>query len=419
MLERRTLRWVLVTAIVCLAAGAGVLLTFLPAARPDSSGMRTTESLARTNAVVVVQPALTQGTDTAYTVTMSPVGTVRFLRPPQRIVTGDANYTDMLVALGCGSRIIAGASATNLYTGFYAQLAGLKTGIDPLALQSLDGSSGVRLGFDKELLYKLHADIHHLDPLQLMAGGRWTPADIDEITRNVGPFFANRYSRENIYPGKEPYEFYTVWELSDKVGQVYRHAERMARLKAIGDALIRSIQARLPPPEKRPTVGLIYYSNARITPYSLGHGGFGQAQYTAIGARDAFEGRKIATYGEGDGQGIALDLEGLCSVDPDILIMPLALSGGGRTAYEQLLKLRDDPLGRRLKAFQHDRVYPGGTALQGPVFYIFQIEMAAKQVYPELFGRYRDDQRYPPDECLFDREAVAAILRGEADHVAR
>jgi len=48
--------------------------------------------------------------------------------------------------------------------------------------------------------------------------------------------------------------------------------------------------------------------------------------------------------------------------------------------------------------------------LQGPVFLLFQIEMAAKQIYPDSFGSYRDDQSYPPAEQLFDRAAVAAAL---------
>jgi len=98
-------------------------------------------------------------------------------------------------------------------------------------------------------------------------------------------------------------------------------------------------------------------------------------------------------------------------------------SGGGgtsRSSYEQLLQLQNDPLGQRLKALRTGRVYPGGTPLQGPIFYLFQIEMAAKQIYPDVFGPYRDDQPYPPSEQLFDRARVAEILKSrdeeEPDH---
>jgi hypothetical protein len=40
--------------------------------------------------------------------------------------------------------------------------------------------------------------------------------------------------------------------------------------------------------------------------------------------------------------------------------------------------------------------------------------MAAKQIYPDLFGPYRDDQNYLAAEQLFDRRRVADILRQDA-----
>jgi len=425
-MDRRTLKIGLVVLILCLTAGTGVFLaafSVADASKGPRAALRTTESL---RAEQIVKPAVaagapeavaTGGADTPYTVTMSPMGEVRFPRPPQRVITGDANYNDMMVALGCGDRVIAGQQVKNFYNGFYAQLPGVK--FDAEKIQSLTtGTSGGGTGaggFDKELLYTLKANVHHIDPLQMISGGKWTTADIEEITKNVGPFFANRYSRDNSYSGKEPYEFYTVWELADKVAQVYRRPERVVKLKAISDALVQKIQAKLPPPDKRPLVGLIHYGTGRITTYSMNRGGFGQAQYAAVGARDAFEGKNISSYGDAGGRGTALDLEGLIAINPDIIIMPFAFGGTGHTAFEELLKLKEDPLGQRLRALKNDHAYPGGTALQGPVFFIFQIEMAAKQIYPEIFGRFREDQNYPPEECLFDREAVAKILRGESD----
>lgn len=352
----------------------------------------------------------------AYSVTMSPMGTVRFSHPPRRVVTQDANYNDMLVAAGCSDRLLATGSKNNHYTGFYRQLSGVAGDRSPADLIYLSGVAGNT--FDKELLYRLRADIHHIDPVQLAMSKNWNANDVQEIAANVAPFFANRFSRENIFSGKGPYEFYSLWELAGKVAEVYRRADRIADLKRIGDDLVQSIQSRLPPPGQRPSVGLVYYNKGSFTIYSMGHGGFGQAQYAAIGARDAFAGLGLSTYGEGGGVGTALDLEGLVAIDPDILVMPLAIYGkpggsdGARAAYENMLTLQDDPLGKRLKAFQTGQVHPGGTPLQGPIFYLFQLEMAAKQIYPGTFGPYRDDQEYPIQERLFDRDAVARIVRG-------
>jgi ABC-type Fe3+-hydroxamate transport system substrate-binding protein len=408
--KRRFLILSALAAVLAAAVATGVALTIL-SARGEATVLRTRPE----------RPAADAEAPAPYSVTMSPVGTVRFERPPRRIVTQDANYNDMLVAVGRSDQVLATGYRNNRYQGFYQQLSGVAGERDPAALLYLSGAGGNT--FDKELLYQLHADIHHIDPVQLATGKNWTAADVQEIATNVAPFFANRYSRENLFPGSGPYEFYSVWELAGKVAEVYRRPERISRLKAIGDELCRSIQARLPPPDRRPTVALIYYGKGSITPYSMGHGGFGQAQYAAVGARDAFAGLHIAMYGEGAGSGAALDLEGLVAMNPDVLIMPLAIYGrpgsgeGARAAYEALLALRDDPLGKRLKAFAQAQVYPGGTPLQGPIFYLFQVEMAAKQIYPDIFGRYRDDQAYPPEERLFDREAVARIVRGD-DHAS-
>jgi iron complex transport system substrate-binding protein len=406
--DRRSIKIAAIAAVLCIAGVSGVILMGR-SATGNPTVLRTEEA----------QPAPQSPDSGGYSVTMSPMGTVHFKRPPERIVTQDANYNDLLVAVGRDDKLIATGYQNNYFDGFYKQIPGLKVAIDPEKLTYLSAASGSM--FDKELLYKLHPEIFHIDPCQLATSRGWTRADVDEIAKNVAPFFANRYSRENIYPGKEPYEFYTVWELADKVAQVYRQPQRIARLKAMGDKMSSEILTKLPPPDKRPKVGLIYYGNGRITPYSLLHSGFGQAQYVAVGAQDVFEGTKVSTYGTGGGAGAALDLEGLLTLNPDVLIMPFAIYGatgqkqGARAAYEQFLKLKDDPLGQRLSAFQHGRVYPGGTPLQGPIFYLFQVEMAAKQIYPELFGAYRDDQQYPPQEQLFDRANLAKILRGEDD----
>jgi hypothetical protein len=57
---------------------------------------------------------------------------------------------------------------------------------------------------------------------------------------------------------------------------------------------------------------------------------------------------------------------------------------------------------------------------QGPIMNLFQLEMTAKQLYPDVFGSwpgYEDGESYPEipeDERLFDRERVAGIVTGGA-----
>jgi ABC-type Fe3+-hydroxamate transport system substrate-binding protein len=356
-------------------------------------------------------PVAAADSNAPYFVEMSPAGRVKFDHPPRRVVTLDANYNEILVTLGVENRLIATGSSNNFFDGFFQQISSVTNTLDSQKLTYLYGASGTL--FDKETLYALHAEVHHIDPLQLASSKGWSQADVDEIAHNVGPFLANRYSREISYPGKAPYTYYNVWELSDKIAQVYRRPLVIARLQAIGKKLVDDIQAKLPPLEKRPRVGLVVVNaNGRYLPFSLVRDGFGQAQYRAIGARDAFESIAASTYADA-GRGTPLDLEGLLSLDPDVLIVPWAIYTSSRSSYEKLQKLESDPLGGRLTAVRHHRVYPGGTPLQGPVFFLFQIEMAAKQIYPECFGPYRDDQHYPPAEQLFDRAAVAAALKDD------
>ncbi|MBI3828014.1 MAG: ABC transporter substrate-binding protein [Planctomycetes bacterium] len=395
---------------VLFGTGMLAILLIATSSGATSPAFRTTES--EKSGVSSPSPAKDspQAASQPYTVSMSPMGEVRFAHVPERVVTLDANYNDILIAVREEPKLLATGSNINFNDSFYAELTDVKVRIDRDKLKYMYGQGGTM--FDKELLYALHADVYHIDPLQLARSRGWTKADVEEIARNVGPFFANRYSRENSYSGEEPYEYYTVWELAEKVSQVYRQPQRIARLKALYDTLIASIQKKLPPLEKRKRIGLVIYNNGKFLPFSLLRNGFGQAQYPLIGALDAFENIKASTYGDG-GRGTSVDLEGLLALNPEILIVPWAIYPGARPTYERLLKLKEDPLAQKLTALQEGRVYPGGTPLQGPIDFIFQIEMAAKQVYPEFFGPYRDDQKYPPAEQLFDRKQMIEILKSD------
>ena len=55
-----------------------------------------------------------------------------------------------------------------------------------------------------------------------------------------------------------------------------------------------------------------------------------------------------------------------------------------------------------LTAVQEGNVIRSGMPYQGPIIYLFQLEMTAQDLYPEEFG----------DEELFDRQRVADIING-------
>ncbi|MDO4568872.1 MAG: ABC transporter substrate-binding protein [Planctomycetia bacterium] len=433
---KRKLKTALLYVIVLLVLGMALFYSTVPFLRKDGRSDGGIPALKETKVEKKYR----------YSVTMSPVGTVHFERVPERVMTGDANYNEMLVATRDAHKIVKTSYQTDEISAFYSQIPGFSSGLNWNVINGNVFDSTERLTFDKELLYHLQCDIHHLDPIQVMGWKGWSRNDVEEIITNVGPFFANRGSRDfpldrpkvapyatapprqnpdaeqrkfqeeiEELPSYQNYEVYSLWELSDKIGQVYQKQEVVAKIKVVADRMSAEIQSKLPPKGKQPRVGLLYWRNKSFTPFGLHHGGFGQAQYQIVDARDAFE--EIESYNNRSskepktnvvGMVAAADLEALVACNPDIIIMARV---GDVNGFKDLLKLKNDPLARTIPAFQNDRVYLGGAVFQGPIYFLFQVEMAAKQIYPEIFGPFREDQNYPKEEQLFSREELAQILR--------
>ena len=293
---------------------------------------------------------------------------------------------------------------------------------------------GGGFSFDRELLFSLKKKhnpkqlIMHIDPYQIKGKKGWDDETIKNVTKMIGPFFANRYSRENVFNKNEPYEFYTIFELSKRVGEVYKKKEKIEKLEQLANKMIKNIQSKLPPKEKKPKVALIIYGKGKCTLFDLNSDGFGQAQYKAVGAVDAFENLTYSSYiGSEIFEGlkksnnkravsVSLDLEGLIKVNPDVIIIQFGIYSLENPKHhtvatmKEINKLKNDNLGLKINAVKNNRIYPGGTPLQGPLMYIFQIEMAAKQIYPEIFGKWNPEHKYSKEEQLFDREELKAIL---------
>lgn len=192
--------------------------------------------------------------------------------------------------------------------------------------------------------------------------------------------------------------------------------------------LIKNIQEKLPPKEKRPKVALIIFGKGKCTLFDLNSPGFGQAQYRAVGAIDAFENLNYSSYigsstleglrksNNQRGTALTLDLESLVKINPDVIIIQFGIYSLENpnhhtfSSLKELYSLRNDPLGMKINAVKNNKLFPGGTPLQGPLTYIFQIEMAAKQIYPEIFGKWNPEHKYPKNEQLFDRKELKRII---------
>ena len=356
----------------------------------------------------------TAAPDRSYSATLSPVDTVEFDSVPSNVAVYSLLYADMVTAYGHGDAVNSlgfdAAAGGDTLDAYYERLDGVAFDSDGLA--QLNGGSG-EIRVDKELLYELDSDLHLLDPALLQSFDGWGRDDVDEIATNVAPFFGNTYSRTHGQPPegwRDGYDYYTLWELAERVADVFRVRERYERLAAVHTDLVSEVTAGLPPESERPSVASVIFVDGTFYPSKLNAPGFGNAHTRPLGAVDVFAGTDA-------GFDTTYDYETLLELDPDVILHQFGIA-----SYYDVAAIRDtvadDPVGGRLRAIQNDRLYPSGNPVQGPLMNLFQLEATAKQLYPDQFGpwpAYEPGDPYPefdPDEQLFDRERVADAVGG-------
>jgi len=346
-------------------------------------------------------------TDQSYSVSMSPVGEVTFESPPETVFTRLTHHADMALALGRGNSVTA-MHAPDYYDGLWNQFVERLPGV------SLDWS-GLYSSWQpsKEQLYELDSDVHLADPAWIVKQDAWSRSDIDEIAENVSPWFGNSLSDRHQQPPdswKGSYEYYTLWEQFELVAEAFRERERYQALAAIHDDLLATIESGLPPESARPTAVMLASADLdEIWAYTMDQPGFLNAHTRPLGPCDAFEGA-IETNS-------TVDFEVLLEADPEVIFFL-----GGLEPGTSLPKRRDafnsDPAAAEITAVQNDRLYAQGARYQGPILNLFQLEMTAKQLYPEQFGQWPTYEEgpypeIPADEQLFDRQRVADIINGD------
>lgn len=354
--------------------------------------------------------------DESYTVEMAPVGEVEFESVPEHVMVYSLLHADMAVAYGHGDAVNSlgfdAETGGNTLDAYYAALDGVS--FDREGLTQLNTGSG-RLSVDRELFYELDSDLHLVDPCLVLSFDGWESSDVEEIEENVGPWFGNAFSRDHAEPPeacREDYEYYSLWEQAERVARVFRAEDRFEALETIHADLLETIESNLPPAEERPTIATVLFMDGSFYPTRSDTPGFANAHVRPMGAPDAFAGEEITpetSYG----------YESMLEVDPDVLLHEFGIA-----SYYDVDAIRetmaDHPVGGRLSAVETGRVYPSGDPVQGPIMNLFQLEMTAKQLYPERFGEwpgYTAGEPYPEipeDERLFDRGRLADVVSGEA-----
>jgi ABC-type Fe3+-hydroxamate transport system substrate-binding protein len=349
----------------------------------------------------------TTGSGGSYSVRMAPMGNVTFDSVPKSVFTRLTHLAGMAFALGRGNDVNA-MHAPDYYDALWNQFTPRLDGV------SLDWS-GLYSSWEpsKEKLYELNSDVHLADPAGVFSLDGWNMADIEEIRDNVAPWFGNYYSDRHAEPPakwKDSYRYYGLWEMFEKVAQVFRENERHEALAEIHRELLDTIEASRPPADKRPTAVMALPTDFdKIYVYKVNNPGFLTAHTRPLGASEAF--------GDGTTSGDTVDMEGMLEADPDVL-----LGLGGMHPETDMQKVRkrlnENPVGKQLAAVENDRVYAQGARYQGPILNLFQLEMTAKQLYPEQFGQWPTYTsgpypEIPADDQLFDRKRVANIIKGK------
>lgn len=384
-----------------LAGGSAALGSALLAGCTSTGGETTTSTTDTSGS--------NSTTDSSYSASLSPVGDVEFDSVPENVATMYNQYADMLVALGHGDAVNSmfvpemGGPTMNHY---YERLDGVSF--------DWEGLPNPFENFSEEFFYRLDSDLHLIGPAWATTQNNWSRSDVETLTESVGPFFGNFYSGTHDTPPEsysENYQYYTLWELFGHVADIFQEQERYEQLRAVHDDLVSTIEADLPPKDERPTAVRVTLGDGQFWTYHLNRPGFWLADTRPLAANDAFGDE---TW---DGLWGAVGYERMLKADPDVI-----LHLWGMTPNYDMGTIRDElssrAAGERLSAVENNRVYAQGMRYQGPLMNLFQIEMTAKQLYPDIFGEwptYEDGAHYPeiPAEAqLFDRDRVSSIVTG-------
>lgn len=364
----------------------------------DGTDATTTTEAGTPETATPSRTASTEGptqTSTAqsYSVTIEPAGEVTFESVPETWVAENASWADMGVSLGLEPPL-AVVLTGEYRTHHYEDVPGLSVDTEEMVSLWQDGIS-------KELLYDLDADVHFIDPNYMTnLIPEWERADVEEIVENVGPFCGN--TSFSTYPWHEEYPYYSLYEATEKVAQVFQRTDRYEALARHHDEVIGGIKDRLP--DERPSIGLLSPASTEpesFYPYRLGET-TAYKHWHDLGVGDALEGSDVSSFTSDRGE---IDYETLLEIDPEVLMFytdEYRSDEEFRSTYLEFMK--EHSVGSKLTAVQNGDVYPAGSMYQGPIINLSKTERAAKQLFPDEFDA---------DEQLYDRQRLAEIRSGE------
>lgn len=349
-------------------------------------------------------------------VTMEPAGTWHVARTPRTFVTFQGIETDMALTLGVADghqAMVYRDRMKTLKRLFFDQIPGFQ-----MPLEDVVELSGAR-SIGREVFYDLNPDVFLVDPRLPLVYWGWEARDVASAASEIAPFFGNYIRKERGEQWGPAYQQYTLDEAFAIYAELFDREARYRRFAEFRDAFMQRLRDRLPPRDQRPKVMLLnagsqpdkgkFYLVDLNADKGDGFAGTWIQAYRDLGLEQAYDFSQYAVN-----EWSQSDFESLAAIDPEVIIVVWSLAMYPTAeAFERefVQPLRDHPIGRTLRAVRNDRVLPGGTAEQGPLTHLFQLEMMAKLVFPERFGQWRWGDE--PDRPLFDRRELGRILADE------
>jgi len=348
--------------------------------------------------------------EASYEVCMEPNGCHTLEAIPETYAVYDPAMVGMMIALGQEDGVVA-EQGSGYPTEYLEQLSGVSfDGSDLTAL--IDGGAP-----DKELFYEIDADIHLIDHHTAQGYFEFSEDDVAELENNVAPFHGS-WMRRPQWTDDHP--FYDLYEGLNKFAEVFQAEARGQAFEEFYNEMVASITSQLPPVEDRPSVGYITTSFDDKEVIYLRHDGEGYQfkpfRELETYKHDAFE----ELYGQGEELNPRVyraDFETLLEADPDVIIHHNAMASfrdPDTDWFEDTLEpLKNDPVAGEVSAYQNDRAYPWHeTYAAGPIVMMFETELIAKSIYPDIFGEPTGLEE-PPEDQLFDRQRLADIINGD------
>jgi len=166
--------------------------------------------------------------ETAYTVSMPPVGDVEFESVPQTWAAGTADWADMGIALGQEPPVglyIAG----RLHTGYYDDIPDVS--VDPDDIETLWDDE---FGPEKFIDLSERVDVLVMDPNFLTGRADWSGDAIERIKSTGTPFFGNSITSRG-YSWHQDYDYLTMYEAFEKLAEVFQEQERYDEFETLHD----------------------------------------------------------------------------------------------------------------------------------------------------------------------------------------